>query len=90
MTEEVKQTRITKIYKLDFDESRHVLGKGYKEIVFCESDRNIWSFDEADMEFKIDKDRTIIISDNNGWVYITPEMFSILKEAMEIVEKMGK
>lgn len=63
-------------------------GKGYKEIVVCETDSNIWTYEDNSIEMEVGSDGILTIRTGNydNWIYIKKSMLPLLKEAIEIME----
>lgn len=64
------------------------MGKGYKEIVVCETDSNIWTYEDNSIEMEVGSDGILTIRTGNydNWIYIKKSMLPLLKEAIEIME----
>lgn len=82
------EKRIEKVFQLDIDKKDTKWGKGYREIVVCETDSNIWTYEDNYIEMEVGFDGTLTIRTGNydNWVYIKKSMLPLLKEAIEIME----
>ena len=70
---------------MNIDKSKVKWRKGYKEIVVCETNDSIWSYEDKEAEFEVSNDNELSIyrvGNDGAWVYITREMLPILKEAI--------
>lgn len=82
------EKRIEKVFQLDIDKKDTKWGKGYREIVVCETDSNIWTYEDNSIEMEVGSDGILTIRTGNydNWIYIKKSMLPLLKEAIEIME----
>ena len=85
---EKSEKRIEKTFLLDINKKDAKWGKGYKEVVVCETDSNIWTYEDNSIEMEVSFDGFLTIRTGNydNWIYIKKSMLPILKEAIEIME----